>query len=96
MEIRSITIKIAGKEYQLKSTSEDQEQLMRLAAEAINQKLQAYDAKFPGKELVDKLAFVTLNETIMRLSVQKKLKATEDAEGKLLEQTQSYLDNIGK
>lgn len=93
---RSITIKIAGKEYPLKVTSPEMEQLMRIAAEAINQKLQAYDSKFPGKDQIDKLAFVTLNEAIARISFQKKLAALEESEKKLLAETQSYLDNIGK
>ena len=36
---QSITLKIAGKDYPLKATSPEMEQLMRLAAETINQKL---------------------------------------------------------
>ena len=55
---QSIKIKIAGVEYPLKASSPEMEQLMRLAAEAINQKLSAYDAKFPNKSLSDKLSFV--------------------------------------
>ncbi|MBR4134702.1 MAG: cell division protein ZapA, partial [Bacteroidales bacterium] len=39
---QSITIKIAGKDYPLKATSPEMEQLMRLAADSINQKLAAY------------------------------------------------------
>ena len=64
---QSITIKIAGKDYPLKATSPEMEQLMRLAADSINQKLAAYDAKFPDKTLVDKLSFVALNETVSRM-----------------------------
>ena len=93
---RSITIKIAGKEYPLKAANADMEQVMRVAAEAINQKLQAYDAKFPGKELLDKLAFVTLNEAISRITYQKRLAALEADEKKFLEETQNYIDKIGK
>lgn len=93
---RSITIKVAGKEYPLKATSPEMEQLMRIAAEAINQKLQAYDSKFPGKDQMDKLVFVTLNEAIARISFQKKLAALEESENQFLAETQAYLDNIGK
>lgn len=93
---RSITIKVAGKEYPLKATSPEMEQLMRIAADAINQKLQAYDSKFPGKDQMDKLVFVTLNEAIARISFQKKLAALEESEKNLLSETQAYIDNIGK
>ena len=78
---QSITLKIAGKDYPLKATSPEMEQLMRLAAETINQKLAVYDAKFPDKTLVDKLSFVALNETVSRMSYQKRLSSVnEEAE----------------
>lgn len=91
---QSITLKIAGKEYPLKATSPEMEQIMRVAADTINQKLAAYDAKFPDKTLIDKLSFVTLNETIGRLSTQKKYSALEDELKQLQRETGSYLVNI--
>lgn len=93
---QSITIKIAGKDYPLKATSPEMEQLMRLAAESINQKLATYDAKFPDKTLLDKLAFVTLNETISRMSYQKKLSSVGEEVRTMLSQTNAYLDDIDK
>lgn len=93
---QSITLKIAGKDYPLKATSPEMEQLMRLAAESINQKLAAYDAKFPDKTLVDKLSFVALNETVSRMSYQKRLSSTSEEAKRLLSQTSAYLDNIDK
>ena len=42
---QNITIKIAGKDYALKVTSPEMEQLMRIAAETINEKLMDYDSK---------------------------------------------------
>ncbi len=91
---QSITIKIAGSEYPLKAASPEMEQLMRLAAEAINQKLTVFDAKFPNKTLSDKLAFVALNETISRLSYQKKLARSEEEAKALQKDVESYLKNI--
>ena len=81
---QSITIKIAGKDYPLKATSPEMEQLMRLAAETINQKLAVYDAKFPDKTLVDKLSFVALNETVNRMSSQKRLASLSEEARTLL------------
>ena len=93
---QSITIKIAGKDYPLKANSPEMEQLMRLAAESINQKLAAYDAKFPDKTLVDKLSFVALNETVSRMSYQKRLASAGDEAKALLSRTDAYLDSIDK
>ena len=93
---QSITIKIAGKDYPLKASSPEMEQLMRLAAETINQKLAVYDAKFPDKTLVDKLSFVALNETVSRMSYQKRLSSVNEEAKRMLSQTSSYLDNIDK
>lgn len=93
---QSITIKIAGKDYPLKVTSPEMEQLMRTAAENINQKMAAFDAKYPDKTLVDKLAFVTLTETVSKLSYQKKLSAINEEAKRMLEQTSGYLNSIEK
>lgn len=93
---QSITIKIGGKDYPFKVTSAEMEQLMRIAAETINQKLTAYDAKFPDKTLADKLAFITLSETVSRLSYQKKLSAVNDEVKRMLGQTNEYLEHIEK
>ena len=93
MADQSITLKIAGKEYPLKASSPEMEQLMRIAAETINQKLAAYNARFPDKVLQDKLAFVTLNETIARLAAQKKCSALEAAMASLAAKEVAYLEN---
>ncbi len=93
---QSITLKIAGKDYPLKAASPDMEQVMRIAAEAINKRLAQYDAKFPDKDVLDKLVFVTLNETISRIATQRKLAAREEGEKKLLDEMTSYLDSIEK
>ena len=93
---QSITLKIAGKDYPLKANSPEMEQLMRLAAESINQKLAAYDAKFPDKTLVDKLSFVALNETVSRMSYQKRLSSAGEEAKALLSRTDAYLESIDK
>jgi len=93
---QSITIKIAGTEYPLKADSPQIEQLMRLAAETINHKLAAYDAKFPDKSLVDKLSFVALSETVSRISLQRKVAAIGEEAKSLQKETEDYLENIEK
>ncbi len=93
---QSITLKIGGTPYPLKVKEPEMEQLMRVAAETINQKLAAYDARFPERSLSDKLSFVALNETVARLVCQKKLATTKEEAGKLQEELESYLKNIEK
>ena len=88
---QSIKIRIAGKEYPLKANSPEMEQMLRLAAETINQKLAAYDAKYPGK-----LAFVAITESVSRLMSQKKLAEANSEAGKLEEDIESYLKDIEK
>ena len=66
------------------------------AAEPIDQKLTAYDAKFPNKSLSDKLSFVALNETVSRLTYQKRLADAGDEAAKLQEDVETYLKNIEK
>lgn len=93
MEGQSITLKIAGKEYPLRVQSPEMEQLMRLAAENINAMLAKYDEKFPDKTLVDKLAFVTLNEAVGKLSLQRKVAAMNDESARLGQELGAYLED---
>ncbi len=93
---QNIKIKIAGNEYPLVASSPEMERLMRLAADAINRKLTAYDAKYPNKTLSDKLSFVALNEAVGRLAYQKRLADADAEAGKLQEDVESYIRNIEK
>lgn len=93
---QSITIKIAGKEYPFQVTSEEMEHYMRLAADHVNETLGNYSARFPDKELADKLVFVALIEAIDKLKAMKRLD-TSDRELKTLGSAlQSYLDSVEK
>lgn len=90
---QNITIKIAGKDYALKVTSPEMEQLMRMAAETINEKLMDYDSKYPEKTLADKLALISLTVTVSKLSYYRKLKSVNEEAKRMLDQTNSYLKN---
>ena len=57
---------------------------------------ETYDAKFPDKTLADKLSFVALNETVSRMSYQKKLSSVNEEAKAMLSRTSAYLDNIDK
>ena len=91
---QSITIKIAGKEYSLKASSPEMERCMRLAADDINKRLSAYDEKYPDKRLEDKLAFVTLNEAVSKITAMGKLNTLASEISGLSEELESYLSGI--
>ena len=93
---QKITIKIAERSYVLKATTPENEQLIRLAAEDVNKKLNAYLASFPGKSPEDILSFVALNECVSRLAFQKKMELDEEALKRLVAETESYLSGAEK
>ena len=93
---QSITIKIAGKEYSLKASSPEMEQCMRLAAEDINKRLSVYNDKYPDKQLEDKLAFVTLNETVSKIHALKKADDLRGELGTIQAELVAYLDKETK
>ena len=88
-----ITIKIAGKDFVLKASSPESEELIRLAAIEIGKKLTAYQAKFTGRELSDILCFVALNEAITTLSLQRKLDGAAAEVDELSAHLGSYLSD---
>lgn len=91
MPEQNITLKIAGKEYALKAKSPEMEQIMRLSAEEINSVLAKYNEKFPDRSLSDKLAFVTLNETMARLTAERKFSKLMQEADEFKAQTDDYL-----
>lgn len=93
---QNITIKIAGTDYPLVANSPEMEQLMRLSAEEIGRMLAKYDEKFPDKSLVDKLAFVALNQTVGKIAAQRKVIAVGEEVEALQAETQAYLEGHSK
>ena len=91
---QSITLKIAGKDYPLKASSPEMEQIMRIAAEAIGKRLAQYDAKYPDKTPLDKLIIVTLNETVNRIACQKKMQQLGAEAKALQDDLEDYLANL--
>ena len=91
---QNIKLKIAGREFPLKAASPEMERLMRLAAEDISKMMARYDEKYPDKDFSEKLLFVTLTETVGKISAQGKINAIS-AEGESLQaELRSYLERI--
>ncbi len=91
-----ITVKIAERDYVFNAPNEENEELIRLAAAAINRKLAGYLAKYPGKNMVDILSFVALNECISSISLNRELDRLHKEAENLARETDAYLDNIEK
>ena len=91
---QSITLKIAGKDYPLVASTPEMERRMRLAADEIASMLAKYDARFPDKAMIDKLAFVTLNETVAKLLLQDRSQEFADEAKKLEAEMETYLKGI--
>lgn len=91
---QSITLKIAGKEYPLKASSPEMEQLMRIAADDVNAMLAKFDARFPDRKLEDKLAFVAIQEAVGKLSAQRKNSRIVEEVSTLHGDLAAYLEGI--
>ncbi len=76
---QKISIKIAERTFNLTASTPEQEEVIRLAADAINRRLETFTRKNPGKNLVELMSMVALNEGVCRINVQREL-AARDAE----------------
>ena len=91
-----ITVRIADREYVLMAPTPESEEYIRIAADAISKKIAGYSAKFPGKNMVDILSFVALNEGLGSVALQRKFEAVMAEAATLKKDTDAYLDNIEK
>ena len=91
---QNITLEIAGRQFHLKASSPEMEQSMRLAAEDINRMLDRYTEKYPEKDYLEMLLFVTLTETVYKFNAQNKLNAVTAECEKLASELSGYLSKI--
>lgn len=95
-EGQSITIKIAGREFPMKVSSPENEQVMRTAAEEVNATLAAYEQKYPGRTLDEKMIFVSLNLAMNKIRAQRRFAALSAEAEALKVETSDYLDGINR
>jgi len=88
---QKISIKIAGRIFNLTASSPDAEQLYRQAAETINNRFAAYTRSHPGKNVSDLLSMIALNETVIRLGLQKEMDRNKEEQKTLLQDLENYL-----
>ena len=91
---QNISVKIAGRIFNLTASSPEAEQLYREAAETINKRFAAYTRSHPGKNVSDLLSMIALKETALRLGLQKDLESNKQDEQALAKELERYLKDI--
>lgn len=93
---QKISIQIAGRPFNLTAATPQQEEIIRLAADAINKRLASYTQRNPGKTMAELMSMVALNECACRIDFQRQLDALKASEDRFAQELGSYLDNIEK
>ena len=93
---QSIKIKIADREYPLKVSSPEKEEVIRKAAADLNKKITLYQEKYPNKGMIEILSFVALNVSMTNVVTQKQIEAMREGEENLAKELQGYLENMNK
>lgn len=91
-----VVLKIAGKEYELEAASPEMEQMMRIAAADVNEMLQKFDTRYPDATMIDKFAFVAVQEAIGKFYAKKKFDVVKSEMGSLQDELESYLGGLNK
>jgi cell division protein ZapA len=93
---QSIKIKIADREYPLKVSSPEKEEVIRKAAADLNKKINLYQDKYPNKGMIEILSFVALNVSMTNVVLQKQIEDLNEGENVLARELQGYLEKIDK
>lgn len=93
---QKISIKLAGRTFNLTAATPEAEQIYRQAADAINARFDALNRSHPGNAVSDLMSLVALNETVVRLGMQRELGLREEEEKKLDADLERYLKDAGK
>ena len=92
----TISIKLAGRTFNLTAATPEAEQMYRQAADAINARFDALNRSHPGNAVSDLMSLVALNETVVRLGMQRELDLRQEQENRLDADLERYLKDAGK
>lgn len=93
---QKVTLKIAGKTYNLEAETPEVEQLMRKASAEVNEMLEDFSMRFPEAGLEDKFAFVAVQQAVGKFYAKMKFDAVKTELGSLHQELGSYLEGIDK
>ena len=88
---QKISIKIAGRTFNLTASSPEQEQIIRLAADAVDKRLAAFTRANPGKTMSELMSMVALNECFNRICAQRETEALKSEAERLGKDMADYL-----
>ena len=92
---QKISIKIAGRVFNLTASSPEVEEIYRQAADAINNRFASFTRSHPGRTVNDLLSLVALNETVVRLNIQRELDRYIKEEKQLDTDLERYIKDLG-
>ena len=93
---QKISIKIAERTFNLTASTPEQEEVIRLAADAINRRLETFTRRNPGKNMLELMSMVALNEGVCRINIQREMAAKEAEAEQLGKDMANYLAQTGK
>lgn len=93
---RKITIQIGDRKYNLTARNDEQERLYRLAADAINGRIQSFARSNPGRTMLELMTLAALNESVCRFDLQHDMDSLRAESAKLSGDLDAYLDSVGK
>ncbi len=93
MEERTIKIRIGEVEYELKSKSPEQEELIREAAKMLNEMITSYQRKYPNKDKVDILSIASINQCMVNIKLQREMENVRREIAEFNEEIDGYLRN---
>ncbi len=96
MAEQRIKLVISGREYPMEAESPSMEQLMRLAAEDVDNLLKKFNEQFPTTPFEDKLMIVAVREAAAKLLAQKNMQRLENEADSLGRGLRAYLDGNDK
>lgn len=93
---RKITIQIGERKYNLTAHNDEQEQVYRKAAAAINARLKSFSQSNPGCTMLELMCLAALNESVCRFDLLNELTAIKAESEKLGADLKSYLASTEK
>lgn len=91
---QKINVKLAEKQFQFTVADQEQESIIRHAAERINKAIDGLSKRFPTLSMQDKISIVALNECSNNIAGGQKIEEMKRDEESLLRDLKNYLDNI--
>ena len=93
---QKISIKIAERTFNLTASTPEQEEVIRLAADAINRRLETFTRRNPGKNMLELMSMVALNEGVCRINIQRETAAQKAEAEQLGKDMANYLAQMEK